>query len=812
MRNISDDELDKLFRDAAQHVKPEFDPQDWEKLSNRIDRDTRTGRYKRAGYISLALLLLLASWWGINKYNASSTKNISEVAETPGSPEKVLPSSRAESDSDAISEQVKSDSSVHGDDKHASPEGNAHAESDGRSADQKEIYTEPAQRSSGELSSSKNDRDAEQSISKAERTSSVNASADKRNQRQAAAIASQTSDNNNKANNTSSLNFSQERSGKRTDPRKSIRGVKDGKVSGHGDGLSSPDADTIALVAKNNNEAQKQYTASLSGKQPGKNPLNEKQSEQHYAEAESNADSNNNSTAGNASDAEASTVNKNAVQGRNGNILSVTDASAGKDKTQETAIGDDKNVTVTNATAANTGINGKTGEAGAASGQKKYTQASQEHSNDSISAVKGNATGNNAAVGSAATGTVATGKNGRGNLSDSTIEGTSKQNQVTPVNATERNKHYKSDSEKTINVAGNYQAVDSSKGTVQGVVIENQKNDLLDPAKRNSIASGENAKYIPSSNGDSVTISRKEREGANHNANQFNSIANKQNEAVGSTGKEKTSGVLSEDTANNTTGEVQGDSSSIIKQKADATATQDQTKSSTADSLVAKADSVAKTNNHRDSVATEQQEEKKEKSQRKSKWFAKLVVSPDFSAVGYTRPGKPGTNIGLLGEYSPSGHWGLSIGAIWSKKLYGLSDPGMTYSNNGHSAWATYLDGDCRVLDIPINVTYYIMPGARLNVYATVGASSYLMLRENYTYTMMSDTMYEYYYSENYKNKNNNWFSMLNLSIGIQYRISERFLFQAEPFLKAPVSGVGQGKIDLVSLGSFFTLKYQINK
>jgi hypothetical protein len=37
-------------------------------------------------------------------------------------------------------------------------------------------------------------------------------------------------------------------------------------------------------------------------------------------------------------------------------------------------------------------------------------------------------------------------------------------------------------------------------------------------------------------------------------------------------------------------------------------------------------------------------------------------------------------------------------------------------------------------------------------------------------------------------------------------------MFQVEPFLKAPVAGVGEGKIDLVSMGSFFSLKYKITK
>ena len=185
-----------------------------------------------------------------------------------------------------------------------------------------------------------------------------------------------------------------------------------------------------------------------------------------------------------------------------------------------------------------------------------------------------------------------------------------------------------------------------------------------------------------------------------------------------------------------------------------------------------------------------------------------MLVSPDFSAIGYSKPGKTGVNIGLVVEYSPVKHWGISTGAIWSKKLYDKNNPGKAYSYGGTSFEADYLDGDCRVLDIPINITYYILPEARLNFYATVGVSSYIMLKENYEY-VVNENNTNYYYYEDYKNQNRHWFSMLNLSFGLQYRISPRMQLQAEPFLKAPMSGVGQGKIDLVSAGSFFTLKYR---
>jgi len=208
---------------------------------------------------------------------------------------------------------------------------------------------------------------------------------------------------------------------------------------------------------------------------------------------------------------------------------------------------------------------------------------------------------------------------------------------------------------------------------------------------------------------------------------------------------------------------------------------------------------------------TVQKDWKNENQAFSHSWFVKLPVSPDFSSINYTTPGKPGINIGLLGEYSLSRHFSVSTGAIYSKKLYDSKDPDKSYSSGGWTAKASSLNGDCRVLDIPINVTYYMFPESKTNLFVTLGSSSYIMLKEKYVYTVWANHQ-DYQYEENFSHKNNEWFSMLNISIGIQRRVGEHFFVQAEPFLKAPMSGVGEGKVNLVSTGVFFSLKYKLGK
>ncbi|MEJ1240840.1 outer membrane beta-barrel protein [Chryseolinea sp. T2] len=190
--------------------------------------------------------------------------------------------------------------------------------------------------------------------------------------------------------------------------------------------------------------------------------------------------------------------------------------------------------------------------------------------------------------------------------------------------------------------------------------------------------------------------------------------------------------------------------------------------------------------------------------------FVKLAISPDFSSIDYGSAGKTGVNFGPMVEYGLSPRFGISTGAIWSKKLYDQENPSKTYNQGGgYPLHAKMLNGDCRILDIPLNVTYYMLPGRKTSLFVTVGSSSYIMLNEEYVYTVTHNNK-DYEYVESYSHENNEWFSMLNLSTGIQHQVGKRWFVQGEPFLKAPMKGIGAGKVNLVSAGVFVSVKYWI--
>ncbi|QHT66325.1 outer membrane beta-barrel protein [Rhodocytophaga rosea] len=193
-----------------------------------------------------------------------------------------------------------------------------------------------------------------------------------------------------------------------------------------------------------------------------------------------------------------------------------------------------------------------------------------------------------------------------------------------------------------------------------------------------------------------------------------------------------------------------------------------------------------------------------------SRLSVNLLLSPDLSSIGFSKWRTPGTNIGASLEYHISNKLSISVGAIYSTKIY---EADAKKYNPASSYWASYypkpvdVKGNCKVIDLPVNIRYNFLGREKYNLYISSGISSYLMLKEDYKY------IYKVYDSSQRKgwhgeNENKHFFKVINLSAGYERKISQRFSFQAEPFIKLPTAGVGYGRIKLLSTGLFMSMKY----
>ncbi len=191
-----------------------------------------------------------------------------------------------------------------------------------------------------------------------------------------------------------------------------------------------------------------------------------------------------------------------------------------------------------------------------------------------------------------------------------------------------------------------------------------------------------------------------------------------------------------------------------------------------------------------------------------SRLGVRFIVAPDMSSVGFQNFVQPGTNFGLMFEYRLTNRLMVSTGGLYTQKVY--TAKGSDYHTPGGNKPGydiVKVNAGCNIIDIPLNLRYDVIQKERSNWFVTVGASSYLMKKENYEY--------HYYYYGKYgvkdwsiKNSNNHFFAVGNLSLGYEHAMSRRLSWQVEPYLKLPLGGVGFGKIRLMSSGLFFSVKY----
>ena len=117
------------------------------------------------------------------------------------------------------------------------------------------------------------------------------------------------------------------------------------------------------------------------------------------------------------------------------------------------------------------------------------------------------------------------------------------------------------------------------------------------------------------------------------------------------------------------------------------------------------------------------------------------------------------------------------------------------------------IDANCLIFDVPVSARFDVLWYRHTSLYATAGFSSFIMKSEHYVYHYTSSSGY-HKPERNYKG-NIDLFSSANFSVGLEQKISKTLYIQAEPYMKMPLSGIGEGKIMLYSLGMQIGLKYQ---
>jgi hypothetical protein len=187
-----------------------------------------------------------------------------------------------------------------------------------------------------------------------------------------------------------------------------------------------------------------------------------------------------------------------------------------------------------------------------------------------------------------------------------------------------------------------------------------------------------------------------------------------------------------------------------------------------------------------------------------------VLASSNLNGVKTFSGSEVGTNAGLLFSVGVSKRLTISTGAIYAKTPYS------TAFSNYHSAYnfkiaPESVSADCRVLDIPLNIDYQLFAKAKNSLSIGTGLSSYIMLRENYHYNYAGAYTYGGPVDISIVNRNQHVFGVLNLDATYQRQLNSKLGIALQPYLKLPLTDIGNGQVNLRSTGVSVGLSWNIN-
>ena len=192
----------------------------------------------------------------------------------------------------------------------------------------------------------------------------------------------------------------------------------------------------------------------------------------------------------------------------------------------------------------------------------------------------------------------------------------------------------------------------------------------------------------------------------------------------------------------------------------------------------------------------------KQKKQAAKKLYAGLMGGPDISTVKYNSISKIGYSFGLLTGYRVNKKINIESGLFWTKRFYKSEGKYFDTKKLPIPAYVKIisLNGYCQMYELPVGVTYQLKAGKNNTWFSALGLSTYFMKNEDYNYDYLSYGQARTRYVS-YDNSANNWFSILNVSVGINKLIAKNAWLRIQPYVKIPLKGIGIGSLPVSGAG-----------
>jgi len=200
-------------------------------------------------------------------------------------------------------------------------------------------------------------------------------------------------------------------------------------------------------------------------------------------------------------------------------------------------------------------------------------------------------------------------------------------------------------------------------------------------------------------------------------------------------------------------------------------------------------------------VATGKQERIKEPVlQKKPRFVLSILAAPDLTSVQKSGTSSLSGGLGVEATYILTKKLSITTGATYAKKIYdsdfSLYNPNTSYV---FKIIPSNIHANCDVIDIPLNVNYKVFGNNRNSISVSTGLSSYLMLKEKYSYSY--DGAYQGPQQYEVRGRNQHYLGIANVGVEFQHKINNNLSISAKPFMKIPLTDIGYGNSRLSSTG-----------
>jgi hypothetical protein len=186
-----------------------------------------------------------------------------------------------------------------------------------------------------------------------------------------------------------------------------------------------------------------------------------------------------------------------------------------------------------------------------------------------------------------------------------------------------------------------------------------------------------------------------------------------------------------------------------------------------------------------------------------------VLAASDANAVNSFGHSQTGTNYGLQLSLRVTRKLTISTGVAYAIKPYSSTPTSYSSASYNPSIAPTNVQANCKVLDIPLNLSYQLYSKGSNTIGVGTGLSSYFMLKENYRFDYSAESGWKPYNLE-VRNQNTHLFGVLNVNVNYQRRINSKFSAVLQPYMKLPLTGIGNGKVDLKSTGVALGINWNI--